>query len=46
VWNVDVDEATEIQRVEIAFEGHTNKVSCIDFRDHHMITGSWDRTIR
>jgi WD40 repeat protein len=32
--------------VEIAYEGHTNKVSCIDFSGHHLITGSWDQTIR
>jgi WD40 repeat protein len=46
VWDVDVCEAKEIKRVEIAYEGHTNKVSCIDFSGHHLITGSWDQTIR
>ncbi len=46
MWNVDVCEAKEIKRVEIAYEGHTNKVSCIDFSGHHLITGSWDQTIR
>ncbi len=41
VWDVEMCEAKEIKRVEIAYEGHTNKVSCIDFSGHHLITGSW-----